>query len=91
MFANLTIEVSKNGMALVAPSDAVLDDSGEYLVFVRVDANRFQPRHVTLGTRENGLVEVVSGLDEGDVVVTNGNFQLKSKLYEAILEAGHVH
>jgi cobalt-zinc-cadmium efflux system membrane fusion protein len=91
MFADLSIEVSENGMALVVPSRAVLDDSGDHLVFVRKDGNRFEPRHLTLGTRANGLVEVVAGLEEGEVVVTNGNFQLKSKLYEAILEAGHVH
>ena len=56
-----------------------------------LDGNRFEPRHVSLGTRENGFVEVTSGLEEGEEVVTNGNFQLKSKLYEAVLEAGHVH
>jgi cobalt-zinc-cadmium efflux system membrane fusion protein len=91
MFADLLIEVSENGMALVVPSSAVLDDSGEYLVFVRQDGNTFEPRHVTLGARENALVEVIDGLAEGEEVVTRGNFQLKSKLYEAVLEAGHVH
>jgi len=91
MFADLTIELSENGTALVVPGNAVLDDKGEYLVFVRMDGNRFQPRHVTLGTRENGFIEITSGLEEGEEVVTNGNFQLKSKLYEAVLEAGHVH
>jgi len=91
MFADLTIELSENGTALVVPAGAVLDDEGESLVFVRLEGNRFQPRHVMLGTRENGFVEVTDGLEEGDEVVTRGNFQLKSKLYEAVLEAGHVH
>jgi len=91
MFADLTIQLSENGMALVVPSQAVLDDAGEFLVFVRIDGNRFEPRHVTVGTRENGSVEVTGGLEVGEEVVTNGNFQLKSKLYEAVLEAGHVH
>jgi len=91
MFADLTIELSQNGTALVVPAEAVLDDDGEHLVFVRIDDRRFEPRHVTLGTREGGFVEIASGVDAGEEVVTNGNFQLKSKLYEAILEAGHVH
>ena len=34
MFADLLIEVSENGMALVVPSSAALDESGECLVFV---------------------------------------------------------
>jgi cobalt-zinc-cadmium efflux system membrane fusion protein len=91
MFADLTIELSQNGTALVVPSEAVLDDGGEHLVFIRIDDHRFEPRHVTIGARENGFIEVVSGVEAGEEVVTNGNFQLKSKLYEAILEAGHVH
>jgi cobalt-zinc-cadmium efflux system membrane fusion protein len=91
MFADLTIELSTNGTALVVPTAAVLDDGGEHLVFVRRDASRFEPRHVTLGSRENGFVEITSGVEAGEEVVTNGNFQLKSKLYEAVLEAGHVH
>ena len=36
MFADLTIELSENGTALVVPSAAVLDDEGEALVFVRI-------------------------------------------------------
>ncbi len=91
MFADLTIELSQNGMAVVVPAEAVLDDGGEHLVFIRIDDRLFEPRHVTVGTREGGFVEIASGVDAGEEVVTNGNFQLKSKLYEAILEAGHVH
>ena len=89
--ADLTIEVNENGTALVVPSSAVLDDEGRSLVFVRHEGNRFEARYVTLGARESGLMEVTGGLEEGEEVVTNGNFQLKSKLYEAVLEAGHVH
>lgn len=91
MFADVTIELTSNGKALALPTDAVLDDEGRRLVFVRVAENRFQPRHVTTATREGGYVEIVSGIVAGEEVVTTGNFQLKSKLYEAILEAGHVH
>jgi cobalt-zinc-cadmium efflux system membrane fusion protein len=91
MFADLNIELSANGTALVVPSSAVLDDEGESLVFIRLEGNQFEPRHVTVGIRENSWVEVTSGLEAGEEVVINGNFQLKSKLYEAILEAGHVH
>jgi cobalt-zinc-cadmium efflux system membrane fusion protein len=91
MFTNVTIELSSNGTALALPDAAVLEDRGEYLVFVRVNGNCFQPRHVTLGVREGDLVEITSGIEVGDEVVTTGNFQLKSKLYEAELEVGHAH
>lgn len=91
MFADLVIEVSQNGKALSVPSEAVLDDKGRPMVFVQTGPGRFEPRLVTLGARQNGFLEVVEGLEEGDVVVTRGNFQLKSKLNEALLHAAHVH
>jgi len=91
MFADLVIQLSRNGEALSVPTAAVLDDGGRPLVFVRTGPLRFEPRLVKLGAKENGFLEVLEGLKEGDTVVTRGNFQLKSKLNEAILHAAHVH
>jgi len=91
MFANVTIELTTNGAAVAVPVEAVLDDQGERLVFVRTGTRQFEPRHVTTGTREGGFVEIANGIEVGEEVVTIGNFQLKSKLYEAILAAGHIH
>jgi cobalt-zinc-cadmium efflux system membrane fusion protein len=91
MFANLTIELNHNGKAVAVPAGALLDDQGRPFLFVRRDEHHFRPRLVTLGASDGGFVEIVRGLEVGEEVVTSGNFQLKSKLYEAVLEAGHVH
>jgi len=91
MFANVTIELERNGSVIAVPVDAVLDDQGEHLLFVQTGGGRFQPRYVEVGIREGGLIEIASGVELGEAVVTRGNFQLKSKLYEAVLEAGHIH
>jgi cobalt-zinc-cadmium efflux system membrane fusion protein len=91
MFADLNIELSQNGHAVSVPVEAVLDDHGLPFLFVRTEGNTFQPRLVTVGASGGGFVEIVSGLDVGEEVATTGNFQLKSKLYEAALEAGHIH
>jgi cobalt-zinc-cadmium efflux system membrane fusion protein len=91
MFANLTIELNHNGEAVAVPADALLDDQGRPFLFVRKDQHHFEPRLVTVGASEDGFVEIVTGLNVGEEVVTSGSFQLKSKLYEAALEAGHVH
>ncbi len=91
MFANLSIEVGHNGTALSVPSEAVLEDLGWPMVFVRRNPRQFQPRLVTPGARQNGFIEIVGGLEPGEWVVTRGNFQLKSKLFEAVLESSHIH
>jgi cobalt-zinc-cadmium efflux system membrane fusion protein len=91
MFADLTIELNQNGHAIAVPIEAVLDDHGLPFVFVVHDGHHFQPRLVAVGASGDGYIQIVSGLEVGDEVVTQGNFQLKSKLYEAVLEAGHIH
>jgi cobalt-zinc-cadmium efflux system membrane fusion protein len=91
MFADLVIELDHNGMALSVPDEAILDDGGWAMVFVPGEDRLFQPRLVTLGARTNGYVEIAEGIAPGETVVTRGNFQLKSKLYQAVLEAGHIH
>lgn len=90
MFADVTIYLNHQSEALVLPREAILDERGESLVFLEI-SNKYIPVIVELGTREGDFIEIVRGIREGDRVVTNGNYQLKSKLYEKILQKGHVH
>jgi YHS domain-containing protein len=39
----------------------------------------FEPRRVETGLREGDRVEIVSGLNEGEIVVVSGNFLLDSE------------
>ena len=73
------------------PREAVLDDGDDRIVFVR-RGDAYVRRVVTTGARTDGLLEILSGLEEGEEVVTSGAYQLKSKLYRQIVEAaGHGH
>jgi multidrug efflux pump subunit AcrA (membrane-fusion protein) len=87
MFASVSFVLAEAARALVVPEAAVLDDDGEAMVFV-VAGDRFLPRAVRLGSQTDGLWEVIEGLAEGDEVVTHGGFQLRSKLFDAVLRAG---
>ncbi len=61
------------------PQDAVVDSGTEKLVFVALGNGKFQPRTVRLGDANGDLIEVVSGLDAGDRVVTRANFLIDSE------------
>jgi membrane fusion protein, copper/silver efflux system len=68
---------------LVIPASAPLLTGTRALVYVQVpDAPRptFEPREVSLGSRTGGFVEVLSGLEEGELVVVHGAFRLDSEL-----------
>jgi len=87
MFATIDIVLEEHSRALVVPAAAVLDDGSDKIVFVRKDGT-FYRRIVVTKSRVNGYLEVLSGISEGEDVVTKGNYQLKSKLYDEILKAG---
>lgn len=71
---------------LVVPESALARLDGADIVFVPGDGEgEFRVIPVALGRRTSGLAEVISGLAEGDSVVTSGAFTLKSELLRARL------
>jgi Cu(I)/Ag(I) efflux system membrane fusion protein len=64
---------------LRVPADAVIDSGTRSVVFVALGEGRFEPREVKLGERSPEFVEVVSGLEKGDGVVTRANFLVDSE------------
>jgi len=67
------------GDKVALPQEAVLDTGEHRIVFVVRGEGRFEPRAVELGRKAGGYYEVLSGLDEGDAVVTSANFLIDSE------------
>ncbi len=87
MFANVTIETRTQTDVLVIPDEAVIRSGTRILAIVALDAGRFEPRELTLGLDSgDGWLEVRSGLQEGERVVTSGQFLIdsESRLQEAV-------
>ena len=74
------------GERLVVPKEAVLYAGERRFVFVDLGDGRLAPREVTLGVTAGDAVEIASGLEEGETVVTSGNFLIaaESRLKTAI-------
>ncbi len=66
--------------ALNVPRRSVIRVDGESNVFLAIGNNRYVARPVELGPATGEYVEIVRGLLEGDVLVTDGSFVLKSEL-----------
>ncbi len=87
MYANVEIETEGVDGALAIPSNAVLNSGTVRTVFVALEGGKFAPRPVTTGvTDDNGYVQILSGLSEGDPVVISAQFMLdsESSLREAL-------
>jgi cobalt-zinc-cadmium efflux system membrane fusion protein len=84
MFAELEVLTDRTATAILAiPSSAVVDANGKKLVYMQ-NGNAFQPVEVTLGQTSGDMVEVKTGLFEGDLVVT----QRAPQLYAQSLRGG---
>jgi RND family efflux transporter MFP subunit len=87
MFVSAQIAAELEASALLVPDSAVLRSGQKNTVFVALDNGKFDARTVVLGPEgEDGMFQVLSGLNEGDRVVASGQFMLdsESQLNEAI-------
>jgi len=92
MFATVELSTELSASALLVPDSAVLRSGEKNTVFLALPGGKFEPRVVVLGPRsENNRYQVLSGLNEGERVVTSGQFMLdsESQLREAIQKMQH--
>jgi Cu(I)/Ag(I) efflux system membrane fusion protein len=73
MYATVTFKLPL-GPRLVVPISAVVYTGPRRLVFVDLGKGALRPQEVTIGARSGDIVEIAKGLEEGDVVVSSGNF-----------------
>ncbi|MEG5033011.1 efflux RND transporter periplasmic adaptor subunit [Microcoleus sp. AT3-D2] len=87
MFAELEILTSRTTTPVLAiPTSAIVEANGKQLVYLQ-NGNAFQAVEVTLGNTSGDLIEVKSGLFEGDLIVT----QRAPQLYAQSLRGDSKH
>lgn len=87
MFATVRVASELEPSVVLVPDMAILRSGEKNTVFVALEAGKFEPRTIVLGPQaENDMYQVISGLTEGERVVTSGQFMLdsESQLREAI-------
>lgn len=73
--------------SIVVPRAAVVELDGKSVVFVRAKDGAFERREVVVGTSAGDRVAIASGVHEGDPVVVDGAFTLRSILLRSSFEA----
>jgi Cu(I)/Ag(I) efflux system membrane fusion protein len=74
MFATIFFDTSIGEDVLAVPMEAVVVTGERNLVFVRDDDGMLQPREVVLGAGAGDYVQILGGLDVGEVIVQSANF-----------------
>ena len=79
MYATVLIGSRHGVRSLAIPSEAVLQEGTNQIVYVEVSPGQFAQRKVTLGTAVGSRVPIRSGLAVGDKVVVTGNVLLQQE------------
>ncbi|MBY0268300.1 MAG: efflux RND transporter periplasmic adaptor subunit [Burkholderiales bacterium] len=76
MFARVNLTLAQRDNALLVPEQALVPRGAERFVFRIIDGRAVSTR-VEIGLRRPGEVEILSGLEEGQVIVADGQLKLQ--------------
>lgn len=78
--------------ALVVPVSSLIEEQGNFYVYVQTGGESFERREIKIGASDGETVQVLSGIEEGERVVTKGAYQIKLSSASGELPAhGHEH
>lgn len=77
--------------AWVVPVSALTEEQGLYFVYLRLDEEGYKKQEVSIGDTDGAHVRILSGLHEGDRVVTRGVYQVKLAANSGVIPEGHSH
>ena len=79
MYANVKLYSGIKRDILIVPTEAVINGGRMTRVLIAREEGKFIPRKVTTGIESGDYTEILSGLEEGDNVVTSGQFLIDSE------------
>ena len=79
--------------ALTVPNNALIEEQGNFAIFVQLNPESFLKRDVKIGKTDGTKTEILSGLKATERVVTQGGILVKLASVSNSLDphAGHVH
>ncbi len=91
-YVELSVVLREEREAVVVPASAVIQDGPVHFVFVKQKDDVYQKQDIAPGLSNDQVVEVLSGLAPGDIVVTQGAYsltQLRPKTTPVVLAAAN--
>jgi len=92
-FVEVYLKALTNTQAIVVPNTALLEEQGNYFVWVQVNPELFEKREVMIGKTDGIDTEIVSGITTNERIVSRGAMLIKLAQATGTLDAhsGHVH
>ena len=93
MLVKVWFSARTTGQALTVPKSSLIEEQGNYYVFVQVSSEQFEKKEVRIGADDGVQVEILSGITSKQRIVTRGAVYVKLAKASGALDphAGHVH
>ena len=78
MYANVELQVNL-GTRLAIPQEAIIESGQKQVVFLHLGGGKLEPRLIKTGVKTGEWSEVLTGLKEGEHIVTSANFLIDSE------------
>lgn len=93
IFLETYIKTKNTHNALTVPNESLIEEMGNYFVYVQLTPELFEKREVAIGSTDGCYTEIVKGLDGTERVVGKGAIIVKLTQTGGSLDphAGHVH
>ncbi|MFZ4706931.1 MAG: efflux RND transporter periplasmic adaptor subunit [Bacteroidales bacterium] len=92
-FVELYLKTTTNTKAITIPVEALLEEQGNYFVYVQINPELFEKREVFPGSTDGLRIEVLKGISDSDRIITKGATLVKLTQATGTLDAhsGHNH
>lgn len=86
------LKLKPNANALSIPLSALIEEQGVFYTYVQTAGESFEKRELRLGGSDGFNIRVLSGIKQGERVVTKGAYQIKLATATGTIPAhGHAH
>ncbi|MBK5721216.1 efflux RND transporter periplasmic adaptor subunit [Dysgonomonas sp. Marseille-P4677] len=76
---------------ITIPVASLTEEQGIYFVYLQIHPDAYKKQEVAIGSNDGGLVEILSGLTEGDKVVSKGAYYVKLASTASAIPHAHEH
>ena len=92
-FVEIYLKTFSNNQAVVVPTTSLLEEQGNFFVWVQVTPELFEKREVFIGGTDGVNTEIKKGITANERIVTRGAMLIKLAQATGTLDAhsGHVH
>lgn len=90
-YVDVYISTASERRGISLPIEAISDKLGKKFVYIKLDEDCYERRPVEVGTVNANLVEIISGVNDGEEVVTSGATFVRLAENSNVAVPGHTH